>query len=284
MIRNACPYLQQIQQDHELGRCNYLHSEYDTFVYFPTFTETNVLTMVRNCFVEALNRRSRFPSAVVILLSDQLIIEDPLYLPSEIDRKIKWILRELDAAIKIKKSLLPTKAYTFGEPRIMWVRMFQNTRANYIPTDILLKFNNMLRKTCIAKAVYTIPVEGYEDSLARCYDYDGKTQIKEGFELLWLDIIKGIKKHDQSDKLAEIAATIKEHCPVKRNDEKSNIHSDDRSRLNDRQRSHMSKDYRNDKRNQDHNRSSSRRSRDSSRNWRDDSYYYKHRRGHSKSS
>lgn len=162
MVRSAYPYLQQLQQD------------YNT----------------RNCFVEALNRRLKLPNAVVILLSNQLIVEDPLYLPSEVDRKLKWILRELDSSVKIRKSLLPTKAYNFGEPRIMFVRGFNNTKANYLDWDILLKYNNMLCKICMAKAVYTIPVQGYDDSGFRCFDYDGKTQIKEGFEWLWMDIIK----------------------------------------------------------------------------------------------
>lgn len=180
-------------------------------MFYPNFAETNVLTMVRNGLIEALNQRMRFPSAVVILTSDQLIVEDPLYLPSEIDRKIKWILREIDAAVKIRKSLLPSKSYTLGEPRIMWVRAFQNTRANNVPTDMMLKFNNMLRRICMAKAVYTIPVNDYDDSTVRCFDFDGKTKVNGGFELLWIDIIKGIKKHDQSDKYAEIATIVKEH-------------------------------------------------------------------------
>lgn len=167
--------------------------------------------MIRNCFVEALNRRLKFPSAVIILTSDQLIIEDPLYLPSEVDRKLKWIIRELDAAVKIRKSSLPLKAYKFGEPRIMWVRAFQNTRANYISNEILMKFNNMLRKTCMAKAIYTIPTVKYNDTVVRCFDYDGKTQIKEGFDLLWHDIILGLKRHDEADRQAEIANTLHEH-------------------------------------------------------------------------
>lgn len=119
MIRNAWPHLQQIQRDHEVGRENYLHANYDPYVFYPAFTENNVLTMVRNCFIEGLNRRLKLPSAVIVLLSDQLIIEDPLYLPSEVEKKIKWLLRELDAAVKIRKSSLPLKAYTFGKPRFV---------------------------------------------------------------------------------------------------------------------------------------------------------------------
>lgn len=211
LIRTAYPYLQQIQRDHDGGRLNYLHTTYDTYVYYPVFTEINVLTMIRSCLVEGLNKRNKLPNAIIILLSDQLIMEDPLYLPSEIDRKLKWIIREVTSLIKMRKSLLPTKAYIFGEPRIMFVRCFQNTRANYIPSEVLMKYNNMLRKVCISKAIYTIPVDSYNDASLRCFDYDGKTQMNGGFELLWHDIIQGLKKHDKSDEYAEIARIIKEN-------------------------------------------------------------------------
>lgn len=241
MIRNAWPYLQQIQNDHDTGRENYLHNNYDPFVFYPAFTETNVLTMVRSCLVEGLNRRLKLPSAIIILLSDQLIIEDPLYLPSEVERKIKWILREIEASIKIRKSSLPLKAYTFGEPRIMFVRAFHNTMANYVSREILLKFNNTLCRLCMAKAVYTIPTDNYQDAAVRCFDYDGKTQIKRGFELLWLDIIRGIKKHDESDKWAEIANIIKENTEHPR-DTKNNKEVRHRSKSNQRNNSYRRDD------------------------------------------
>lgn len=212
MVRTAYPYLQQLQQDFDMGKENYLHQNYDTYIFYPQFTENNVL-MVRNAFIEALNRRLKLPSAVVIILSDQIIVEDPLYLPSEIDRKLKWILRELDSAVKIRKSLLPTKAYTFGEPRIMCVRAANNTKANYLSSEILMKYNNMLRKICMAKAVYTIPLNSYNKGSQRLFEWDGKTQCKAGIEAFWMDIIHGIKRHDESDKMAEIAQIIKENAP-----------------------------------------------------------------------
>lgn len=133
-----------------------MHQNYDTYIFYPSFTEGNVLTMVRNSLVEALNKRLKMPSAIVVLISDQIIVEDPLYLPSEIDRKLKWMLREMDSIIKIRKSVLPTKSYTFGEPRFMWVRGFNNTKANYLSSDLLMKYNNMLRKICMSKAVYIL--------------------------------------------------------------------------------------------------------------------------------
>lgn len=174
LVRSAYPYLQRIQDEHDSGHENHLHGNYDVYGFYPAFTENNVLTMVRNSLVEGMNRRYKFPSAIVILLSDQIIVEDPLYLPSEVDRKIKWILCEIDSLIQIRKSSLPTKAYIFGEPCIMWLRTFQNTKANYLSHDLLLKFNNMLRKTCMAKAVYTIPVQYPSESSLRCFKFDGK--------------------------------------------------------------------------------------------------------------
>lgn len=211
LFRQAYPYLQELQNDHQAGQVNYLHENYDTYIFYPNFAENNVLTMVRNGFVEALNKRLKLPSAVIILTSDQLIVEDPLYLPSEIDRKLKWILREIDSAIKIRKSLLPLKAYTLGELRIMWVRAFQNSKANSVPKDTMLKFNNMLRRICMAKAVYTIPPTSYEESSQRCFDYNGTTQMKDGFKKLWHDVIQGIKQHNHNNKQAEIALVIKEN-------------------------------------------------------------------------
>lgn len=94
---------------------------------------------------------------------------------------------------------------------VLFVRAFHNTKANYVSNEILFKFNNTLRKLCIAKAVYTIPVDSYQDSRARCFDYDGKTQMSDGFELLWHDVIKGLKKHDENDKHAEVVNIIHEN-------------------------------------------------------------------------
>lgn len=207
MARLAYPYLQQLDQDHKRGRENYLQENYDHYGYFPSFTESNVLTMVRNTFIEGMNKRVRLPNAIVILLSEQILVEDPLYLSSEFERKIKWVIRELDVNIKIRKGSLPSKAYVMGQPRIMWVQAFRTCKGSKIHPDQLLKFNNLLRRTCMSKAIYTIPVD---DSSLQCLDFDGKTQIHEGFKFLWHEIINGIKFHDERDKSYEINNLVEE--------------------------------------------------------------------------
>lgn len=201
LARIAYPYLQQLELDHKKGCENYLEENYDHYAYYPSFTETNVLSMIRNAFVEGLNRRARLPNAVIIILGEQFLTEDPTYLPSEFERKIKWILREIDILVKIRKGNLPPKAYVLGQPRIMWVQAFRTRRGSAVHSDQLLKFNNLLRRMCMAKAVYTIPVE---DASIRCFDVDGKTQITGGFKFLWQEIIAGLKLHDEKDRQYEI--------------------------------------------------------------------------------
>lgn len=202
LARLAYPYLQQLDEDHRRGFRNYLQENYDHYVFFPSFTETNVLKMIRNCLVEGLNRRINLPDTIIVLCGEKFITEDPLYLPLEFERKIKWILREFETLIRIRKSLLPEKAYTLGQPRIMWVCAFQNTRANGIAGENLNRFNNLLKRLCSTKAVYTIPVQ--DNNSIRCFDTNGKTQIAEGFKFLWQEIINGVKHHDERDRQHEI--------------------------------------------------------------------------------
>lgn len=201
LARLAYPYLQEMDQDHRRGLENYLQENYDHSAYYPCFTDTNVLSMIRNSFVEGLKKRPKLPNTVIILFGEQFIIEDPLFLPSEFERKIKWLIRELEVNIKIRKGSLPSKAYTMGQPRLMFVQAFRASKSSKITSDQLLKFNNLLRRTCMAKAVYTIPVD---DSSLRCFDHNGKTQIAEGFRFLWQEIINGLKFHDEKDQQYEI--------------------------------------------------------------------------------
>lgn len=208
LVRTAYPYLQKLDGEHKRGYPNYIQDHYDHYGYFPSFTESNTLKMLRDTLVEGLNRRIRLPNCIIILCSEKLITGDPLYLPSELERKIKWVIKEYIHLINIRKSLLPAKAYVMGEPRIMWVQAFNNTRRNNISTDQIVKFNNLLRRVCATKAIYTIPIDDVNSS--RCFDRDGKTQIEDGFRYLWHEIINGVKHHDEKDKQNEINHLVEE--------------------------------------------------------------------------
>lgn len=143
-LRDTYPFLQRLQQNQTSSNAIYLHSTYDVFAFFLDFTQTNVLMMVRNAAVTGLNTQTRLPSAIIILLGDLLLTHDQLFLPSELEKKVRWILRDISAAIATKKSLLNPKCFTFGEPRIIWVKAFQTTVGDKINKDNLLKFNNLL--------------------------------------------------------------------------------------------------------------------------------------------
>lgn len=59
LVRMAYPYLQQLEVDHKKGGCNYLHENYDTYAYYPSFTDRNTLSMIRTSLIEGLNRRQK---------------------------------------------------------------------------------------------------------------------------------------------------------------------------------------------------------------------------------
>lgn len=253
LARIAYPYLQQIDEDHKKGKCNYLHEHYDTYAYYPCFTDSNVLSMIRNSCIEGLNRRQKLPNVIIILCSDQFILENPVFLPSELEKKIKWVIRELIAAIQIGKDIMPSKCFILGEPRFMWVRACPNTKANLLSLENLLKFNNILRRLCISKAIYTIDITLVHHTNVRCFEFDGKTQVKAGFNDLWHDIIQAIKTHDSTDK--EYEGKFQDSSA--RNYGKSKTHHEDKDFRRDGFRGNRSPSYKREISSRNHRRASS---------------------------
>lgn len=148
-----------MKADYAKGEHNYLYHTYDAYVYYPHFTATNILSMVRNAVIEGLNDHLKFPSAIILLTGHLFINHEPYFLPSEMEKKIRWLLREISSSISIRKSQLEPKCFVLEEPRIIWIRGFQVSQRNLIAPDHLLKFNNMLRRICSAKAYYSPDLE-----------------------------------------------------------------------------------------------------------------------------
>lgn len=217
LVRDAYPFLQNQQAAFRHGDKTYLQSTYDTFSYFPVFTESNPLSMVRSAVIEGFNRRKRFPNAIVILMGDLLLLQDPLFLPSELERKIRWIMREVTTIITTMKSLVNPKSFTFGEPRIIWVRSFQTTAGNPIPMENLLKFNNILRRVCATKAIYTPDLKWFTSSTARCYDKRGRI-CDSSFKELWLALSDMIKHTDERDEHYYINKKVEERLKELKNE------------------------------------------------------------------
>lgn len=127
-LREAYPFLQQLGDDYKNGQYNYLHYTCDMYAFYPDFTMQNEMSMIHNAAIEGFNQHHKFPNAIVILCDEHFITEDPLFLPSELEKKIRWVLRDIDSAIKIRKSLMEPKCFTLGQPRIIWVRGFSSSQ------------------------------------------------------------------------------------------------------------------------------------------------------------
>lgn len=151
-MRDAYPFLQNLKAANHQGDKCYLLDTYDVYGYFPVFTETNPLAMIRNTIYEAFNAHLKMPNAIVIVAGTDLLTQDKLFLPSELEKKLRWILKEITIAVTTRKSDLKPKNFTFGEPRIIWIKSFKTTESHVIPNENILKFNNLLRRTCASKS------------------------------------------------------------------------------------------------------------------------------------
>lgn len=220
-MREAYPALQQLRDDYHNGQHNYIHSMYNIYGFYPDFTQKNEMAMIRNAVIEGFNQHLKFPNAIIVLCNEDFITEDELFLPSEMEKKIRWVLRDITAAINIRKSLMEPKCFTFGQPRIIWVRAFQTHKLEKVSDQNMMKFNNMLRRIGRSKAFYTPDLTLYVDSGARCFDFK-RQKIYEGFRTLWLSLSDELKKIDEDDEQYAINLKVEERLKeLKRDNEKT---------------------------------------------------------------
>lgn len=208
-MRDAFPALQNAQAAARHGEQCYLQDTYDTYGYYPVFTDKNPISMIRNAAIAGLNAHLKMPNAIVILCRTDLITQDPVFLPSELEKKVRWVLREIMVALSTRKSLLLPKNFIFREPRIIWIKAFQTTMGDPVPEALITKFNNLLYRACAGKAIYLPELEMFVNSGSRCYDKQGR-MIDRSFKDLWLAISDCLKKIDETDEQYFITRKVEE--------------------------------------------------------------------------
>lgn len=217
-MRDGYHCLQNQKTAAQHGDVCYLQDTYDTYGYHPVFTDKNPLAMIRNTAIEAFNSHLKMPNAIVIIAGTDLITQDPLFLPSEIDKKIRWIIREIMAAVECRKSNLKPKNFTFGEPRIMWVRACQVKTGDPVPWENITKFNNILYRICAGKAIYTPELSSFAASTTRLYDRTGRIN-ESAFKEYWLAISEAIKAVDQKDEQYFISKKVEDRLKELRDED-----------------------------------------------------------------
>lgn len=209
LLRDAHSYLQAMEYAYKHGDHNYLHATYDTYVFYPDFTETNYISMITNSVTKGFNSRPRFPNAIIIVTGTGIIVEDELFLPSELEKKIRWVFREIASTIATCKSLVKPKCFTFGEPRIFWVKNFQTTSGDPVPSEYLVKFNNLVRRVASGKAIYTPSLDLFVASMSRCYDRKNRV-LEKSFKEFWLSVSDMLKTIDERDEHYYINKKVEE--------------------------------------------------------------------------
>ena len=108
---------------------------------------TNMLSRIQHAICSALNTNNKLPKFIVVVLDTDLcefLSYSQFRLSSLLGSWIKWIAKEINAAIYKKKSVLPKKALRPHEPFIYWVAAPFHNQFGKENKSVWLKFNTCL--------------------------------------------------------------------------------------------------------------------------------------------
>ena len=117
MAGSFTEYFRQINQDNDMDP-QYIRNHYDTAGYcsaklYNTMKNRNVISRVRNAFVEAINKEKLLPKAVLVVLDDDLL-KVANHMSSGLSKLIipwlSWLASELHKLTLAHKEKLPPKA------------------------------------------------------------------------------------------------------------------------------------------------------------------------------
>lgn len=194
-----------MKTDHNNGKIiNYLEASYDTYFFDGDYRERNHLNMICNAFTRALNERPRLPHTVIIITSAKFFSKQETFLPSEADKKIRWILKEMDHNLKTRKEDIPYKSHQGQRTRIIWMQVLP-THADVWKLDAarkrdqspfperLTRFNKLLDKICTAKNHYFLEIKDIIDTDGKALSRYTGNLTDFGFELVFKEITRSVK-------------------------------------------------------------------------------------------
>lgn len=205
LLTLALPVYQQMKTDHNNGQVlNYLESSYDTYFFDGDYRERNHLNMICNAFTRGLNERPRLPHTMVILTSNKFFLNQSTFLPSEADKKIRWILKEFDHLLRTRKEDIPYKAHQGQRTRIIWVQILPlhadvwklkaaKKRDQSPYPERLNRFNKLLFKICEAKNHHFLEIKDIIDTDGKALSRYTGNPTEFGFELIFKEITRTVK-------------------------------------------------------------------------------------------
>lgn len=176
--------------------------------------------MIGNAFTRALNERNRLPHTIILITSAKFFSKQETFLPSEADKKIRWIFKEIDHLTRSRRADMPYKAHMGRRLRILWVQVLpihadvwkleaakKRDRSPF--PERLTRFNKLLSKICLAKNHHFVQVHDIIDTDGKSLSRYTGNPTDYGFELLYRELTRTIKgldvkaKQEEKDKMIE---------------------------------------------------------------------------------
>lgn len=205
LLSLGIPVYQQIKADHNNGKIvHYLEASYDTYFFDGDYRERNHLSMITNAFTRGLNERARLPHTVVLLTSSKFFAKQETFLPSEADKKIRWILKQVDHLLKSRKADIPYKSHQGQWTCVVWAQILPThadmwklqaaKRRDQSPfPERLTRFNKLLNKICTAKNHFFLEIKDIIDTDGKALSRYTGNPTDYGFELIFKEITRTIK-------------------------------------------------------------------------------------------
>lgn len=222
LLTLGIPIYQQLKADHNNGKTiNYIESSYDTYCFDGDYRERNHLNMICNAFTRGLNERPRLPHTVVIITSGKFFAKQETFLPSEADKKIRWIFKELDHQLRSRKADIPYKSHRGLRTRIIWMQILpvhadvwkldaaKNRDKSPFP-ERLTRFNKLLGKTCVAKNHHFLEIKDIIDTDGKALSRYTGNPTEFGFDLIFKEVNRTVKVLDAQAREQEKDRIIEE--------------------------------------------------------------------------
>ena len=162
----------------------------------------NILSRIRNTFVEALNIQQSLPKIAVIILEGDLIKADrfnDVGISELYGKQLEWLISQLHKATAEFKSLIPQKAQRLSMPHFLWI--LPSMHDDFSRSE---KMHREKLSACLKSIVdlyenmsYLELIQDWEPSERALYDYRAERMTRLGERRYWISVDRAIMYCDK---------------------------------------------------------------------------------------
>ena len=215
MARTFSQYFQHAFLEAEVDP-GYIRIHYDTSGYCSAklthnMISRNVLSYIRNGFVQAINAQILLPKYVIVVMEEDMIRAmnhyekgaRALYL-----KCIKWIMKEFHRVTTAYKEKLPTKSRKFKYPQILWVPTMTHLELKPI-NEYITMWNDCLETTAQGyKEMHILKLHTWDPEDRTTYSEEGEMNAS-GFAKYWVAVNDAFQAWDKEQMKSQMLNAIK---------------------------------------------------------------------------